>query len=381
MSRTVIAGGGFGGISAALELRRLVGPDHEIVVVDRDESFMMGLRKLWALIGYRTMEEGRRPRAHLAEHGITFEQRAIGAIDPPSRTLVTDDGTIEGDHLVIALGAVPRPDLVTGLAEHAHDVWNSASVPAASAALEAFDGGTIAVVIAGGPYTCPPAPFECAFLIDEHLRSRGLRDRSDLMLTTFQPILMPNAGQDGSAMIGGMLSERGVSTRTGAAVKRVEGGRVVFEDGNLDADLIVGVPPHRPPAVVTGSGLTGDGPFIPVDRGTLATSTPGVWAVGDCTQITLDNGMPFPKAGVVAELEGLVVARGIAAILKDESAPPPFDGTAHCFIETGTDEAAMFEAEFFAADGPKINFADATTETSEEKHRFERDRLGEWFPG
>jgi len=42
MARTLILGGGFGGISVAMELRRLVGEDHEIVLVDRGERFSMG---------------------------------------------------------------------------------------------------------------------------------------------------------------------------------------------------------------------------------------------------------------------------------------------------------------------------------------------------
>ena len=33
-TRTLILGGGFGGIATAVELRRLLGADHEIVLVD-----------------------------------------------------------------------------------------------------------------------------------------------------------------------------------------------------------------------------------------------------------------------------------------------------------------------------------------------------------
>ena len=47
MARTLILGAGFGGIAAAVELRRLCGDDHEVVLVDRAGEFSMGLRKLW----------------------------------------------------------------------------------------------------------------------------------------------------------------------------------------------------------------------------------------------------------------------------------------------------------------------------------------------
>ena len=60
--RTLVLGGGFGGISAALELKRLLGDGHEVVLVDRKPEFRMGLRKLWALVGIATVEDGSRPR-------------------------------------------------------------------------------------------------------------------------------------------------------------------------------------------------------------------------------------------------------------------------------------------------------------------------------
>ena len=91
-----------------------------------------------------------------------------------------------------------------------------------------FEGGRILIVIAGGPYKCPPAPFECAMLLDEHLRDRGVRERSTLGVTTFQPLLMPNAGRDGSLWLGEQLESRGISFETGRKVERVEAGRVVY---------------------------------------------------------------------------------------------------------------------------------------------------------
>ena len=81
-TRTLVLGGGFGGISAAIELKRLLGDDHEVVLVDRNPDFRMGLRKLWVLVGLGTVAEGSRPRALLAEHGITFVHEEITEIHP-----------------------------------------------------------------------------------------------------------------------------------------------------------------------------------------------------------------------------------------------------------------------------------------------------------
>ncbi|MGL6280418.1 MAG: NAD(P)/FAD-dependent oxidoreductase, partial [Gaiella sp.] len=68
--RTLVLGGGFGGIAVATELRRLLGDEHEVVLVDRSPRFAMGLRKLWELVGIGTIADGSRDRALLARHGI-----------------------------------------------------------------------------------------------------------------------------------------------------------------------------------------------------------------------------------------------------------------------------------------------------------------------
>ena len=379
MTRTVIAGAGFGGIAVATELRRLLGDEHEVVLVDRHPEFSMGLRTLWELVGIGTIAEGSRSRRLLAAHGIAFVQASVDAIEPETRRVRSGGSSWQADFLVVALGAEPRPDLVDGMAEHAHDVWEPARVPPATAALEALDGGRVAVVIAGAPYPCPPAPYECAFLIDEWLRERGLRERTELVVSTFQPMLLPNAGREGSAWLGEQLEARGIQAHVGRKVERFEERGVVYADGELEADLVIGVPPHRPPAVVAGSGLAGEGGWVEVDPGTLATGRPGVFAIGDVTQIKLANGLPLPKAGIIAELEGTRVAAAIAAEARGERPPAPFDGRGHCFIEMGRSTATLVEGEFYAEPEPVVRLREPSSANADEKRRFESERLARWF--
>lgn len=379
MSRTLILGAGFGGIAVATELRRLLGDDHEVVLIDEQDEFSMGLRKLWELVGIGTIAQGSRSRRLLADRGIDFRQASVSAIEPSARAVRCDSESWQADFLVVALGAQPRPDLVAGLAEHAHDVWEPARVPAARAALEDFDGGRVAVVIAGAPYTCPPAPYECALLLDEWLRERGLRERTALAVSTFQPMLLPNAGREGSAWLGERLAARGIEAHAGRGVERVEEGRVVYADGELEADLVFGVPPHRPPEVVAEAGLASEGGWIAVDPGSLATGHPRVFAVGDVTQIRLANDLPLPKAGIIAEREGARVAAAIAAEIRGEGAPAPFDGRGHCFLEMGRSTATLIEGEFFAEPEPVVRLSEPSPDNAEEKRRFESERLARWF--
>ena len=374
MARTLILGAGFGGIAAAVELRRLCDDDHDVVLVDRAGDFSMGLRKLWEAFDIGTIADGSRPRSALARHGIDFRRQDVESIDLDSRSARVGGEEVAADFLVVALGAVPRPDMIPGLAEHGHDLWDKANVPATHEALNAFDGGRISVVIAGGPYPCPPAAYECALLLDEWLRVRGLRESTTLDVTTFQPILLPNAGKAGSAWLGEQLSQRGIAHRAGRAVERVEAGAIHFEDGEEAFDLLIGIPPHRPPAVVEGG-------FVKVDPGTFETGRAGVFAVGDVTQVTLSNGLPLPKAGGFAEAEGVRVARAIAARAAGAGEPPPFDGHGECFIEMGRELAALVELDLYADPEPIAVVQEPDAGKAADKRRFEAERLAAWFGG
>ena len=379
MKRTLILGAGFGGITVATELRRRLGEAHEVVLVDRGERFAMGLRKLWQVVGIGSLAAGSRPRAGLDRHGVRFLRREITAIDPAARAVTTAAGGLEGDYLVVALGARSQPGLVPGLAEHAHNAWDVEGVAPLEAALARLTGGRVVVIIAGVPYTCPPAPYECAMLLDDHLRQDGRRARVELQVVTLQPMLLPNAGRAGSDWLAGQLAARGIGFETGRRVERFAAGRAVFADGELAADLMIAVPPHRPPAVVADSGLLGDGEWVRVDPATLETGHEKVFAIGDVTGIRLANGLPLPKAGVMAELEGERVAAAIAADVRGEPAAPGFDGRGFCFLETGKTTAAMIRGDFFARPEPRVELAESSAENARLKHEFEAERLRRWF--
>ena len=379
MTKTLVLGGGFGGITVATEVKRNLGPAHDVVLVDREPAFSMGLRKLWELVGHAWIADGSRSRDVLSEHGIEVILGEIESIDPEGRAAQVDGKRIKADHLVVALGAEPRPDLVPGLADHGHDVWSARSIPAASAALGEFDGGQIVVLVSGAPYSCPPAPFECAMLVDEHLRARGIRDRSEIAVATIQPMLMPNAGEAGSLWMAEQLAERGITFEVGRSVTHVGPGIVEFDEGERAFDLLFAVPPHRAPRVVRQSGLTGSSGWIEVDRTSFRTAHEQVFAIGDVTAIPLANGLPLPKAGVIAELAGLRVADAITAAVAGREVESTFDGVASCFVELGTGLAGRMDGEFYAEPAPRFTFAEPSAENAAAKRAFESERLARWF--
>lgn len=376
MAHVMVLGGGFGGLAAAHELRRGLPGEHEITLLAADDRFFVGFAKLWDLVGTRPLEQGTGRLAALEEYGIHFVHAKVTAIDPERRRVETSAGSFDADFVVVALGAADSLGKVDRLHGAAYDMYDADELPAMRAALGRLDGGRLLIPVLGGPYKCPPAPYEAAFLVEEHLRRRGVREQMDIVVTTPLPSTLPAAGDQVSEMVAEALAARGIELRTKHAVEAIdtEAQTVSFVGGaTLDYALALAVPQAAPPTVVAESPLRGEDGWIWPDRETARTDFEGVYAVGDCTAVEA-----LPKAGVFAEAMGRVAAQNIVAEITGRSGAR-YDGEGYCFLEFAERRASALEGNFFAKPLPDVRMAEPDTETYARKESFESDRLREWL--
>jgi sulfide:quinone oxidoreductase len=179
-----------------------------------------------------------------------------------------------------------------------------------------------------------------------------------------------------------MVEQKGIAYHPEHQVTRVDPAarRIDFANGaSASFDLLVYVPSHRAPAVVREAGLLDESGWVPVDRHTLETRHPGVYAIGDVTGIPLKLGKPLPKAGVFAHYQGEVVARNIARSVTGRGRPARFDGSGECFIETGDHKAGFGKGNFYAEPTPRIALRSVGYRWHIGKVLFEKNWLRRWF--
>ena len=356
MAKTaLILGAGIGGIVAAQTLRKLLPPEHRVVVVERQREHVFAPSLLWYMTGDHSAAKFTRALSALSSMGIELVHGDITSIDPAALSVEVGGKTLRGDAMVLALGADYAPELIPGLAENGHNLYTLAGATGIRRALEGFQGGRIVVLTAAPAYKCPAAPYEAAMLVDAYCKQRKLPRQTELAVYAAEPIPMAVTGPAIGEQVKMLMQSKGIGYFPSHQVSEVEPGSLHFVDGGTTPfDLLLYVPPHRVPAVVKAAGLCAESGWVAVDRGTLQTQFSNLYAIGDVTSIPLKMGRPLPKAGVFAHGQAEVVAHNIAYAWTGQGAPRQFSGEGMCFLEIGDARAGLGQGNFYAEPTPQV---------------------------
>ena len=375
----LILGGGFGGLSAANEIRKnLTSLQIKITVIDKKDWFMIGFAKLWIINGTRTFENSIGSLNELTKKEINFIKEEILQIDLQNKNIKTTTKMLSYDFLIIAMGAVLAPEKISGLSENGMNLYDHNQLIEIHNKLKNMKTGNIAISIMGMPYKCPPAPFEASLLIDSMLRKEGVRDSIQIHFYSPAPITLPVAGTEISQQILDLINSQNIVFHDSCKIKSVEKNKLIFQNGEAFFDLLLAIPPHIAPKVIYELGLAKEGGFIPIDR-ECKTPFENVFAVGDVTTLSVTETASVPKAGVFAEGEAIIVAQNIISKIQSKKESALFNGKGGCFIESGKNTASLIEVDMFSEPKPSTKLTESTAEHLDEKIQFEKERLTKWL--
>ncbi|MFL6315945.1 MAG: NAD(P)/FAD-dependent oxidoreductase [Nitrososphaeraceae archaeon] len=390
--QVLILGGGFGGLTSANLIRKNLSQEEcQITVIDKNQYFMMGLVNLWILSGSRRLNDSQVALNKLEAKGIKFLNDEITSIDLNENSITTkaNHNRLKYDYLIIALGAELAPERIMGFKDHGEscfNIYDSKQVPCLREKLFSVKSGRIAVCITDVPYKCPPAPFEVSLLINDILVKNKTRDFIDLNMYVPTPIALPAAGAKVSQDVLKLLNNNHIKFYPMHKLTKVLDEKTIeFENGNKTGyDLLILVPPHQVPRVIKNSDLLGDKDqrWIHVDRFTLRTKYKNIFAIGDVTEIRVDNATTVPKAGIFAEGEAKAVSQQIIYEIKNSNGDKEstkFDGKGFCFMEVGDKKAGYIDVDLYNKAGPTTRLEPPSYEFYQKKLDFERNRLNDWL--
>ena len=365
MSSIVVIGAGLSGMSAAYELREILGRDHRITVVGDGDLFSFTPSNPWVAVGWRTPGDiTLHAGEHLARKDIVFRSDGVTRIDAAEHRVVTGEGAeLDYDYLLICTGPKLAFDEVPGSGPHGGHTQSVCTTPHAQRAWEAYESfletpGPIVVGAMAGASCFGPA-YEFAMILDADLRKRKLRDKVPMTFVTSEPYIghmgLGGVG-DSKGMMESELRQRHIKWIVNAKVKEVRAGEmhVVEHDENaqptkehtLPFSYSMMLPAFRGvDAVAAVEGLCNPRGFVIVDAHQRSPKYPRIFAAGVCVAIPPVETTPIPtgapKTGFMIESMVTTIVRNIEAELTGK--PATFEGTwnAVCLADMGDTGAAF----------------------------------------
>jgi sulfide:quinone oxidoreductase len=359
MSSIVVIGAGLAGMSAAYELREILGKGHEITVIGEGDRFSFTPSNPWVAVGWRKPDEiTLKATEPLANKNIGFRTDGVAKIDADTHRVHTGGGDILAyDYLLICTGPKLAFDEVSGSGPNGGHTQSVCTTPHARQAWEAYQEflkkpGPIVVGAMAGASCFGPA-YEFAMILDADLRKRKMRDKVPMTFVTSEPYIghmgLGGVG-DSKGLMESEMRQRHIKWITNAKVKDVAAGEmhVVEHDDSaqpvkehaLKFSYSMMLPAFRGvDAVAALEGLCNPRGFVLVDSHQRSPKFPKIFAAGVCVAIPPVEVTPIPtgapKTGFMIESMVTTIVRNIAAELKGE--PATFEGTwnAVCLADMG----------------------------------------------
>jgi NADH:ubiquinone reductase (H+-translocating) len=344
--RLVILGGGFGGLSAALQLRRA---PVEVTLIDRCNYHLFQPLLYQVATGSLSPANVSSPLRTILKRQRNTQvllAEAVG-IDAAKRRVILSDGAIDYDTLIVATGSSHQyfgheeweqwaPGLKT--VEDATDMRRRILLAFEMAERETDPEKRHAmmtfVIVGGGPTGVELAGALAEIANDTLKRDFRHIDPSSarIFLVEGGARLLPSYPPQLSEAAKKMIERLGVTVQLNAMVTNVEKDLVTVHQGEsaeiistrtiLWAAGVLGSPVGRSVAEQTGAPMDKLG-RISVEPDCSVPGHPEIFVIGDLALFTHQTGHPLPGVAQPAIQEGHYVARAIVQRLRGEK-PKPF---------------------------------------------------------
>jgi len=379
--RVVVVGSSFGGMTAALELRKRLDAQHEVVVLDPRPDFTFIPSLIWLPFGMREAKDITFPLAPMyAKKGIRFVNEAAASFDLDARKVVTSGGQeLSYDRLMLATGPRLAFEKVPGLGPidgHTQSVCNLEHAEMTKDAWERFleNPGPVVVGTAQGG-SCFGASYE--FLLNTHhrIKKAGLQDVAPVTFVTAEPFLGHfglGGVSDSQQRVEKFFDHLGIEGIPNNVITEVRDGEMELEGGRvLPFAFSMIVPPFTGvDAVRQTEGLGNPMGFLPVTDEFRHVDLEDVYGAGVDIAIAPpgETRVPagVPKTGQMSEVMATVAAQNIAADLQggERRSLPVTEMEAICILDAGNN-GIIFKADHVLGDsehphvmtGPQAHWA------------------------
>lgn len=324
----VIAGGGYGGATAAKYLK-LLNPSINVILIDRNDKHVSCAMSNEVIFGLRDITEITMPLTKLAEkYGIEFKQAEVTGLDSDKKILKTSAGDFAYDKLIISPGISMDYDPALNFTEERQKEMPHAWI-AGPQTLQLKNmvskinaGDTIIFRTPLALYRCPPGPYERACLFGNEALKKGAK----VVVLDPNPQIMSKKPLFEAAF--NNLYKDVLTYHSDVEVTGIDYDKKIIKTnkGDFQGTLINFVPNQKAGELVFTLGLVESGKkWASVDAKSFeSTLIKDVYVIGDAIDSATVTEMP--KSGTIANATAKVVAENLVRIFAGKEPYVPLVG-------------------------------------------------------
>ena len=342
-----IIGAGFAALTAVKEIRKQ-DKLSQITLIAPKAEFIYLPSLIWIPSGKRVGDDLRVDlNAFFKKQNVEYFSGSVTAIKDGGRTVVTNNGDVENDALLIASGG----RFIKKLSGIENAITICEGIEAAEKMrdkIKAMNGGTITLGFGGNPKE-PSAMrggpmFELLFGLDTQLRQEGRREKFKIVF--FSPAKKPGA-RLGEGAVKGIISQmkkRNIETHLGHKMKGFEENKVITEGGEIDTDLIIFMPGMTGPSFAAKTEMPlSPGGLIQSNMQCEIEGFEHCYVAGDAGSFPGPDWKP--KQAHMADLQAVAAVKNMLEGLKGKKGTHTFKYELACIIDSNNKGTLAFRNE------------------------------------
>lgn len=352
-SRVAIIGGGPGGATVAVTLKR-AAPDIDVTLIEPQRQYTTCFYSNHFIGGFLPFSRITHTYAGLVSLGINVIYERATAIDAEKREVRIEHGAnVPYDRLVVAPGIALKYGSIEGYSEAASYFMPHAWSGGRQSRLlrERLDdmpnGGLVVIAAPRNPYRCPPGPYERACLIANYLKRE--KPKSKLIILDPKMAFSKQAvfEEAFAKYYKGIVELRLTNDIDDMSVVRVDPktGEVVTKSGETFKAAVANIIPDQTAGKIALDAGLAEGGWCPILPETFRSAKmENVYVVGDAT-VAAD----MPKSAFSANSQARAVAGHILADLTGAERPAAaYRNT--CWSMLAPDDSVKIGADYAPGD-------------------------------
>jgi NADH dehydrogenase len=336
--KIVIIGAGYGGLMTTVRLQKLVGINEaDIVLINKNDYHYETTWLHEASAGTLHHDRVRYDIRDVIDRSkVEFIQDTVVEIKKEDKKVVLENNEVDYDYLVIALGGEPETFGIKGLKEYAFGITNVNSSRQLREHIEyqfatynmeeEKNDNRLTIVVGGAGFTGIEFLGELTNRIPELCHEYDVDfQKVKILCVEAAPTVLPGFDPELVKYAVSQLERKGVEFLIGTAIKECTPDGIFVAKGEeepreIKAGTVVWAAGVRGNAVIEKSGFEAMRGRVKVQPDLRVPGFDNVFMIGDSSLVINEEiNRPYPPTAQIAMQQGEVVARNLAALVRNKS--------------------------------------------------------------